>query len=144
MNERIVRVAANAIPRGTFFVALGLLLTIAHFTGNRAATVFNVLFVAPLIVAILILSMKDIALVSAFLKSGPVRWFGVVSYSVYLWQQLATAAFPHAGIGFYAASMSGCLLWVAISFYWIEKPLMQMGRIVSIKLRRTSRAPASS
>jgi peptidoglycan/LPS O-acetylase OafA/YrhL len=143
MNEKIVRAATNTIPRGAFFVALGLLLIIAHFSGSRVATVFNVLFVAPLIVTSLMLSMKDIPLVSVFLKSGPVRWLGVVSYSLYLWQQLATNAFPHAGIGFYAVSLGGCLLWVTISFYWIERPLMEIGRTVSVKLRRTRWATAN-
>ena len=139
MNEKTVRAAANAIPRGTFFVALGLLLIIAHFTGSRVATVFNVLFDAPLIVMVLMLSMKDIPLVSVLLKSGLVRWLGVVSYSLYLWQQLATTAVPQAGIGFYALSLGGCLLWVTISFYWIEKPLIEIGRTVSVKLRRVPR-----
>jgi peptidoglycan/LPS O-acetylase OafA/YrhL len=66
------------------------------------------------------------------------RYIGRISYSIYLWQQLATYAFPGAGVGFYTASVGITLLIAAASYRWIERPLISFGAAISIRLAMLS------
>jgi peptidoglycan/LPS O-acetylase OafA/YrhL len=61
------------------------------------------------------------------------RYIGRISYSIYLWQQLATYAFPGAGVGFYAFSVGMTLLVAAASYRWIERPLISFGAAISMR-----------
>jgi peptidoglycan/LPS O-acetylase OafA/YrhL len=133
-EEAVARLAARMAWPG-FFAALILLFTVSYFSGSALAAVLNLLFDAPLIVAVLAGSIGGVPGVSAVLKSPPLRTIGLVSYSVYLWQQLATTAVPGAGPAYYAITLSLCLGWALVSFYGVEKRLIRAGHLASSRLK---------
>ena len=55
------------------------------------------------------------------LNAGPIRHLGIISYSVYLWQQLFTG-FPRLGVLMYPL----ILIAAELSFWLIEKPIMRL------------------
>jgi len=55
------------------------------------------------------------------LNAGPIRHLGILSYSVYLWQQLFTG-FPRLGVLMYPL----ILIAAELSFWLIEKPIMRL------------------
>ena len=144
MNEDRARSICSSAPQWIFLLAIGLLLIVAHFTGTPLATALNIVFIAPLVVIILTTSMIGTGLVSALLSNHLLRVLGMMSYGLYLWQQLATYAFPSAGVGFYAASISGCLILVSCSYYWFELPLIAIGRRLSTRIRGAAKVQSKS
>ena len=63
------------------------------------------------------------------LSIGPLVWLGIVSYSIYLWQQL----FIQLGSGpFKALSLFVALpAFTLMSYFWIEKPCIRFGHRMS-------------
>ena len=61
------------------------------------------------------------------LNAGPIRWLGMISYSLYLWQQLffrPDATWPAV------ATISATLAAATLSFYLVERPSLRVrGRI---------------
>lgn len=57
-----------------------------------------------------------------FLNTRPLRHLGVISYSIYLWQQLFTAAPMRFGLFTYAL----ILIAAELSFWLIERPILRL------------------
>jgi peptidoglycan/LPS O-acetylase OafA/YrhL len=55
-----------------------------------------------------------------FLNLGPVRWIGVLSYSLYIWQQLACAFLPVAWV------LPTIVASAILSYYGLERPLFRL------------------
>lgn len=74
-----------------------------------------------------------------WLEWPPLRWFGRISYSLYLWQQLI---FHSDAVSFAGAARNFPLRFAlvvalaAASHYWLERPLLRWGR--SWSARRTA------
>jgi len=68
------------------------------------------------------------------LSVAPLAWLGVASYSIYLWQQF----FIQVGDGPFKV-VSLCVLLPAfslMSYFWIERPCVQLGHRISTQLRK--------
>lgn len=90
----------------------------------------------PLITTFMLCYSSFISLqISNALSNKQITYFGRISYSIYLWQQLATNRFNDAGVLFYVGSVAACLLLSAASFKWIESPLISIGH--SLTRRRS-------
>jgi len=75
------------------------------------------------------------------LSASWMQFVGRASYGIYLWQQLATSAYPGAGWLFYLTAICGCVLWSLMLFRWFDTPLIEFGRKLSRKTRfKASRA----
>lgn len=65
--------------------------------------------------------------VGAFLGRGPLRWVGIRSYGIYLWQwpiiALATPAGQSLGLLRGTLAVTGTLLAASISWRWVEEPV---------------------
>ncbi|MFC5861521.1 acyltransferase family protein [Acidicapsa dinghuensis] len=66
------------------------------------------------------------------------QWIGLISYSLYLWQEIFTGSFDRYGTQRIAAAFhAGAFLLMipvaALSFYYIERPCTRMGRRLSDK-----------
>ena len=69
---------------------------------------------------------KPESIAGRVLNFGPVRHVGIISYSIYLWQQLFTQSPLRFGMGTYAL----ILMAAEISFWVIEGPMMRVrGRL---------------
>ena len=134
LNESAVTAFVKRSPDWTFFVAAIALLFLAQYSGSPLATILDTLFVAPLIVFVLAKSISGVAVVTWLFSSDPFRKAGVASYGFYLWQQLATNPFPHAGIGFYTLSLLGSIAFTAASYVYFERPLISFGKKLSARL----------
>jgi peptidoglycan/LPS O-acetylase OafA/YrhL len=91
------------------------------------------------IAAILMMTIFKTSQAQKILASTGFVAVGRVSYSIYLWQQLATYPFAGAGLGFYLLSLVGCVVFAFASYQLFELPLIERGRVLS---RRWSNRPA--
>ena len=65
-------------------------------------------------------------------------YIGRMSYSVYLWQQLATAKWPGMRATFYWPLVGGVFVLAYLSWQWMELPLIRFGRRLSYEHERHS------
>ena len=56
----------------------------------------------------------------------PMVWFGLISYSVYLWQQLFLTRQNLTFSGRFPVNVLFTILVAAASYYWIEQPVLRM------------------
>lgn len=74
--------------------------------------------------------------VGRFLQSRPLVWVGVLSYSLYLWQQLfldrASDAWPHV----FPLNVLLAFACASVSYYWVEQPFLRL------RVRRAAAAKA--
>jgi peptidoglycan/LPS O-acetylase OafA/YrhL len=146
LNEAKVREWAERTP--TWLVALALVVIVAIWSipldkalifrvpRSALANVARILILDPLVVFVLMATTFKPSPLRAVLASWPLRTFGVVSYSFYLWQQLATAPWPGATVWFYAASILLCGAFSFASYRWFESPLIAVGGRLARRLSR--------
>lgn len=70
------------------------------------------------------------------------RWIGRLSYSIYIWQEffIFPVLVPHSPVGVLQHppfNIALIFLFAAASYYFIEKPAMQLGRNLETRSRRT-------
>jgi peptidoglycan/LPS O-acetylase OafA/YrhL len=85
-----------------------------------------------------------------------IRFIGLVSYSLYLWQQLFLAWEPDARLAFvqtFPGNLTAAVFCAVLSFYLIERPMIRAGRRfiragpahqTTISRARTDRVPLAS
>jgi peptidoglycan/LPS O-acetylase OafA/YrhL len=129
INESTVQKLVSRSPIYVFTLVIGAMAFIALYSGSRTATILHVLVLPPLIMFSLIQPIVTPSMFSRLLNSRPLQWVGAISYSLYLWQQLAT--WPHRGTAFNAIGVVGCVFFAYVSFQFFEKPLIRAGRVLS-------------
>src|SRR5450631_84105 len=108
MYEEWISRRVNNIPPWCLYFAVITLLVMLRFTDTRfwpAATTVQAFAIAT----ILMLSIFRASKLKRMLASTPLCAVGRVSYSIYLWQQLATYSFEGAGGAFYILSVGCCI-----------------------------------
>lgn len=80
----------------------------------------------PLVIVYLVFSSRDLIPLKSFLESKPLRSIGLVSYSLYLWQQLFLA-FPDSYL-LWVPSLWLLPLVAVLSYRVVEVPCIRMGR----------------
>ena len=82
---------------------------------------------------------------SRLLETRPFLWIGSLSYSVYLWQQLfLQSALPQRALGWIPGMLGNLILAflaASVSYYFIERPFIQVGRRLQ-RIPRASLKPA--
>ena len=131
LHEDRVRRIMTATPGWTILPALTAIFVLRGLHPTATTDAVQILLVSPLVMYVLLATTFRASVLSSLLASRPLQVLGMASYSVYLWQQLATYPFRGAGVGFYAASLSACVLVALASYRWIEKPLIRLGARLS-------------
>jgi peptidoglycan/LPS O-acetylase OafA/YrhL len=111
--------------------AIAALFLLYGFVANTLAADLRTVLAAPLIALILLHTVKIVSPVQTLLSLPVIRAGGRISYSLYLWQQLALAPYPNAGPAFYAATLAAAILVSALSFRFFERPLIGLGARIS-------------
>jgi peptidoglycan/LPS O-acetylase OafA/YrhL len=62
----------------------------------------------------------------SFFNLRPVVWFGLISYSVYLWQQIFLTRQNRTFSGRFPINVLLTIIVAAASYYWIEQPVLRM------------------
>jgi len=82
------------------------------------------------------------SVVSRFFALGWLRYIGRISYSIYLWQELATSdLFRHRPLWVELLALVGVVVLCAVLFEIMEKPLIGLGR--RLAEREPAGAPAA-
>lgn len=76
------------------------------------------------------------------ISAPPLRYLGRISYSVYLWQQLATFGLSGTSIWVRLAAVTLCITLSALSFRFYERPLLRLAAVLSRRLNSKSSAHA--
>jgi peptidoglycan/LPS O-acetylase OafA/YrhL len=72
------------------------------------------------------------------LNNQVLRFFGVISYSLYLWQQVFSAAPAHYLVDSWLCVPPLMFVAATLSYYGIERPCIQVGkRLVSAFVHRS-------
>jgi peptidoglycan/LPS O-acetylase OafA/YrhL len=140
-ERRARSLAAKAHPVAVTLVAL-ILLDHPVPPDTTLERLFDSLFV-PLGIALVILySLERGPWLRAVLCSRPVQAVGLTSYGIYLWQQLFTmpaAYFPaQPSLTRFLLPLLG--ITVPLSYFFVEKPAMRLGKALSKKLRAKASA----
>ena len=140
-EQRARRIAAKVHPIVVMLVAL-ILLDHPVTPDTTVERLFDSLFV-PLGLGLLIFySLERGPWLRALLCSRPLQAIGLTSYGIYLWQQLFTmpaAYFPgQPSFTRFLLPLLGVI--VPLSWFFVEKPAMRLGKSLSAKLR--TKAPA--
>lgn len=94
-----------------------------NYGGNMTIGIMTAVF-------ILHLDQKEHGLFSRLLSTKPMVWIGQRSYGIYLWNLPLIALFSFMGSSLpsVAAKLAICFIIPAISFTYIEKPLLRLKR----------------
>ena len=116
------------MPAWLAIVAFAATLAIVYLPASRPTTVIYFLGLGPLILFVLMVSTFRGGWIATIMGTGPLPRLGVVSYSLYMWQQLAAWKWPTEGLAFHIAADLAVIAFAFASYRWFELPLIQFGR----------------
>jgi peptidoglycan/LPS O-acetylase OafA/YrhL len=126
------------------YVAVPLIFA-ADVSGTRTAILITLFIEYPLIAYALFASTCLRTSLHPILESKPARYLGRISYGIYLFQQPLLCADDGQGPLFYFAAVIGIVLAAAVSYAFIEAPLIRCGARLSDRVKASARfssAPA--
>jgi peptidoglycan/LPS O-acetylase OafA/YrhL len=135
-----VTTASDKIPSSSLLIGLGIALLAASlamgghpnlrsvFSDSLRACGFGLIMVA-------ILSMRQENPMARLLNSRPLTWIGVLSYSLYLWQQLLTHSKTPAWW-----DLPALFAIALVSYHFIERPFLVFKESLNAK-REAGHAP---
>jgi peptidoglycan/LPS O-acetylase OafA/YrhL len=101
-----------------------------------AKPLVNVLLLPPLICFVVLGTPLYSPLVRSIFENRFLSYLGKTSYTVYLWQQLATANYP-ALAPYWTVIFLAAVFFVAhFSYQYFERPLMKIGGVYSAEIKR--------
>jgi peptidoglycan/LPS O-acetylase OafA/YrhL len=137
LYERPIRAAVERAPPWIAPAALAAMVALQFWPSGTANVLVTLATRPALIMTILMGSLKPASPLRPILESRPLQALGAISYSLYLWQELATNDWPGAGWAAYAGLLILLLAIAAASRRWIEKPCIAAGRAWSAQLGAT-------
>lgn len=116
----------SLVVRGSLPISIACLLVAVSLPMGSGRQVFfmSLVGIAAALIVFYCANRQDSGL-TAFLELAPLKWTGLVSYSVYLWQQLWSS--PRLGFELETAFLL-LVISVLVSYYLVEKPLIGIGR----------------
>ena len=135
--EPQARAIARAVPM-VAAICLMLVLLWRPIEGSAwSIALYETLLVPPAIGILLMFSLERKGWLRSLLCSPPLQAIGVTSYGIYLWQQLFTALPKDMSAAAKPLPFLLPLLLVVVPLSWrfIEKPAMQIGKRLSHRIR---------
>ncbi|MEV4543173.1 acyltransferase family protein [Micromonospora echinaurantiaca] len=145
----------GSAPLACWGIALGLLAVastpvtgprgLAAPTAGQFATQLG-LYLGVAVMVMIPLVFGPATLASLALGSTPVRWLGTLSYGMFLWHPLVLDLiyrvedrpyFTGDPLRIYALTVAGAIVFAAVSYYVVERPVLRWGSAVA--RRRTGR-----
>jgi peptidoglycan/LPS O-acetylase OafA/YrhL len=115
--------------RPAFLLALGVVLVGPFIAEGRLATPLR-LFGIPASLCV-VLFYSPLTWANRLLTWGPLMYLGQISYSVYIWQQLALVPQPDPSAVLRALAALCVFPVAALSYRYLETPFMELGRRAS-------------
>lgn len=147
-DERARNFLAHALsPARVAFLAV-LVLGLLKATASPALSRTIMAWTLPLFIASTVLRPLDWP--GRILEASPLRWFGRLSYSLYLWQQLFLKSIgspaipgPIGWLQLMPQSLACTLFCAIVSYYFIEKPMIRIGHRLASSPAYQPRAEAT-
>jgi peptidoglycan/LPS O-acetylase OafA/YrhL len=87
----------------------------------------SVVLAPPAICAVVLGTPVSVPAIGKFFLNPVVSHLGKISFTVYLWQQLATAPYAGSPLYFVFVALAGVFLVAYLSYRYFEQPLMSLG-----------------
>ncbi len=71
------------------------------------------------------LALQPRSAIAGFISAPPIAWFGRISYSTYLWQQLFIVPFPGSSLQRFPFNVVLAIACASVSYYLIERRFFQ-------------------
>jgi peptidoglycan/LPS O-acetylase OafA/YrhL len=134
--EQEIRRFCRRLPTWTPVASFAALLFLATIAGPNIWSTLARFFLLPALIALgLVTTVAQPSAVSRLLSTRWMTAIGRSSYTIYLWQQLATAPYSGQGYVFYVLSVPGCVGFSCLSYFFVERRLIRMGAKVSARIR---------
>lgn len=106
----------------------------------------TVVLAPPAICAVVFATPVSVPAIGKFFLNPVVSHLGKISFTVYLWQQLATAPYAGSPLYFVYIALAGVFLVALLSYRYFELPLMSLGNRYSraAKLKESMHAPEAA
>lgn len=139
-EDRARRIARAAPSLAVVLIVLSFLWHPAESTSWESA-LFDSVYLPMAMSLLFAFCLERESLLSDLLRWKPIQFVGLMSYGIYLWQQLFTAPskfYPPSGEPI--AHLLPLLLVIApVSYLFFEKPAMRLGRTLSEEVRQGSK-----
>jgi peptidoglycan/LPS O-acetylase OafA/YrhL len=123
-RQQIQRAISRVTGSGILFAALCLMMPVLSLVMNKVESFSWMLVplttIVPLFVAVVIgaaIQRKD-----AFLNKGPLVWSGLMSYSLYLWQQPFLVM--NGPLNYFVVRLGLTFAAAYCSYRWVEQPII--------------------
>lgn len=119
------------------FVTL-LLIAQLSFLPNEGDRFLKILLYPILVQIIVFGTPTHFAAIKNIFENKNLSYLGRISYSVYLWQELATAYYKNTAWWQTLIYLAFVFIFAALSFHYFEMPLQRLGSQLSDKLKAKS------
>lgn len=133
LYEERLRPAIAAMPAITWLAAVGGIFILHGWSGSRPATMAQVFLLPMVIVFVPLWTTAHVGFVSKIIGSRPLQAAGLISYSLYLWQEPLTV--PGTPMPLKLLGVAGALGVAYVSYWIVEVRLISLGRRASDRLR---------
>lgn len=99
------------------------LIVLPHWLRYLVAVVLT----PPAICAVVFGTPVSVPAIGKFFLNPVIAHLGKISFTVYLWQQLATAPYAESPLYFAFAALAGVFLVASLSYRYFEQPLIKLG-----------------
>lgn len=150
-RRAVYRERFAALTRGWFWWGWFVALVASQVVNLDAPALFSMQLAArPILIALLVIGTVVIPArrLAAMLELPVLRWLGRISYSLYLWQQLFLVwdgfeVDELAWVQWFPMNVAAAILMAVLSYRFVERPTIAIGRRLSAQVREGSHAVAS-